>query len=83
MTMRYYQGRYADVWNSAVSLHGQKAAPRWAEQEKERDEKTAPAPWPPAGLVSYPVFNQPILFPGWRVHLPKGDPNGELDRPVP
>jgi hypothetical protein len=24
--MRYYQGRSADVWNSAVSVHGKKAS---------------------------------------------------------
>jgi hypothetical protein len=81
--MRYYHGRYADVWNSAVSLHGKKASGQRAEQEPGKEENTTSAPWPPAGLVPYPAFNLPSLFSGWRVLLPQDGAEGELGRPVP
>jgi hypothetical protein len=73
--MHYYQGRSARVWNSAISLHGKKAADPQAKPESDTDgtateaKKDALSP----RRATYPVVPRISFFPDWRVYQPADD----------
>jgi hypothetical protein len=71
----YYQGRSARVWNSAISLHGKKAADPQAEPESDTDASAVKAKNDALSprRATYPVVPRISFFPDWRVYLPAAD----------
>jgi hypothetical protein len=73
--MHYYQGQSARVWNSAISLHGKKAADPQAKPGSDTDataakeKKDALSP----RRATYAVVPRISFFPNWRVYLPADD----------
>lgn len=66
--MRYFQGRSAELWASAVSVHGKKAAAQRTDEEKGTGNEKPPAkPWPPARRGPYPTLKLISPFSAWRV----------------